>query len=343
MFASARTRDAFRLILWLAAGWWLGLALLTFGLGLRMTPPRGDNWAGCVGLAVALGVHLWRAQNRAALMFAAWSALAGGMGFALGDFWNMLGRGQWGPVGGVEALQRLDYWKWMEQFFGLAMGFGVACAAMRLTRLSPAAAINDEPNGAMRWMAPVFLLVVMQWKNLSKNVRNWSLSGSIREGIFGLGPRWWFLIVALMVSAVVIFAIVRHRRGTLALVPADALGRAQLLFLGLLWLAVAGAFMQAFPVLSTRGVLLVHVTFWLSAGLCSLLVIGLPAAGAPIPKEAVRSPGDSAWRLGWDHWAMWVAALLMVPLLAKLTVGSHATPLPGSHLRFSETNSIQKP
>ena len=52
--------------------------------------------------------------------------LAGGVSFAVADWVNVLGRGQWGPIGSYEPLQRLDYWKWMEQLFGLLMGVGVA-------------------------------------------------------------------------------------------------------------------------------------------------------------------------------------------------------------------------
>ncbi|MEY3283238.1 MAG: hypothetical protein RIR86_1251, partial [Acidobacteriota bacterium] len=36
-------REAGRLILTLAGGWWVGYGLLTLLLGLRMTPPRSDN------------------------------------------------------------------------------------------------------------------------------------------------------------------------------------------------------------------------------------------------------------------------------------------------------------
>jgi hypothetical protein len=340
--AGARSREAFGLIFWLATGWWLGLAVLTLGLGLRMTPPRGDNWAGCVGLAAALVSYLWRTRNRAALMFAAWSALAGGIGFALGDFWNMLGRAQWGPVGSYESLHRLDYWKWMEQFFGLAMGFGVACAAMRLTRLKLAPVANDEMGGPMRWVAPLFLLLVMQWENLFKNVRNWSKAGSIREGLLGLEPQGWFLLVALMLSALVVAVLIRHRRGGLAFVPAGSLGRAQLLFLVLVWVAVLAAFTQAFPILSARGPLLVHVTFWLTAGVCSFLAVCVPTScELPAADEGIL-PGDPIWHPGWKHWTMWAGVLALIPLLAKLSVGSHAAPLPGSHLRFSATNSMQQ-
>ena len=41
------------LILAMAAGWWAGFAILVLGLDLHMTPPRGDNWAGCLGMTLA--------------------------------------------------------------------------------------------------------------------------------------------------------------------------------------------------------------------------------------------------------------------------------------------------
>lgn len=341
--ASPRCRAAFRLTLWLSIGWWLGLAILTLGLGLRMTPPRGDNWAGCLGLAAALAVYLWRTQNRAALMFASWSALAGGIGFALGDFWNMLGRAQWGPIGTHDWLHRLDYWKWMEQFFGLAMGFGVACAAWRLTRLKLASVPNDEAAGPMRWLAPLFLFVVIPWENFSKNVRNWTKAGILREGLFGLEPQWWFLLVGLMLSGLVVAVLIRHCRSGVAFVPATPLGRAQLVFLVLLWLAALAAFTQAFPTLSARGPLLVHVTFWLIAAVCSFLAVCGPAPYEPPTTDTVVLPDHATWRLGWKHGAAWVGVLALVPLLAKLSVASHTAPLPGSHLRFGTTNSVQSP
>jgi hypothetical protein len=48
------------LILHLAAGWWAGFGLLVLGLGLRMTPPRGDNWAGCLGMTAGAIVYCMR-------------------------------------------------------------------------------------------------------------------------------------------------------------------------------------------------------------------------------------------------------------------------------------------
>ena len=330
-------RSACGLIAFLAGGWWAGYLLLTVLLGLHMTPPRSDNWAGCVGLFIALLAYLLRRNDRAAVLAAGYGFLLGGVGFVLGDFVNMLGRAQWGPVGRYEVLHGLDYWKWMEQLFGLLMGLGVGAVFFhRLGPRLPPASEDCRPR-RLRVLAPVFLLVVMLWSNVQKNIENWAKGNHLPPDLLGLGTRWWFLIVGVLLSAVVVAAIVPRRR--LALVPASDLGRGQLLFLLLLWISVLAAFTQALPGMASRGVFLVHVSFWLTAGLSSLIVVGMterPQGGV----GASRVGPDAPWRFGPRFWG----ALCLVPLLlyvtARLTVASHDGPLPGSQSRFSPAASI---
>jgi hypothetical protein len=328
-----RARPACRLILLLAGGWWLGCGLLTLLLGLRMTPPRGDNWAGCVGLCAALIVHLARAKNHVALMLMLYGLLAGGIGFAVADLVGILGRAQWGPVGCYLALHDLDYWKWMEQLFGFLMGLGVALGFVRVIRGRLAPAPEAPSPGILRAVPLLFLLVVMMWENLFKNVRNWNEHGNLREGLFGLSARDWFLVVGLLLTATVVLGISRYSRDVLPLAPASALGRAQLLFLLILWVTVAAAFTQAFPGMDRKGVLLVHTTFWLTAGLCSLIVLALPAAPTAPPQPIVL-PEDGSWLPGWKYWVLVALMPVLILVLAWLSVGAHAEPLAGSHLRF---------
>jgi hypothetical protein len=327
-------RSACVLIGVLAAGWWAGYLLLTGLLGLHMTPPRSDNWAGCVGLFVALLVYLRRRRDRAALMAAGYGVLIGGLGFVLGDFVNMLGRAQWGPVGRYEVLHGLDYWKWMEQLFGFIMGLGVGAVFLR--RLGPrlSAASEDLPGIRLRPLALVFLLVVMMWSNLSKNVGNWAKAQQIPADVLGIGSTWWCAALGVLLSAVAVVSVMQHRRNRLALAPATELGRAQVLFLLVLWVPVLGAFTQALPGMSGRGVLLVHVSFWMTAGLCALIVVSLTEAGKP-ELSASRAATDPSWRPGRGFWI----GLCLVPFLlygiARLTVASHGESLPGSQSRFS--------
>ena len=44
--AIRRIDEGTSLVLHLAIGWWIGFLLLVNVLGLRINPPRGDNWAG---------------------------------------------------------------------------------------------------------------------------------------------------------------------------------------------------------------------------------------------------------------------------------------------------------
>jgi hypothetical protein len=177
----------------------------------------------------------------------------------------------------------------------------------------------------------VFLLVVMMWENLFKNVRTWAQQGNIREGVFGVEPQTWFLAVGIGLAACVILAVFRLRRDALPLVPASALGRAQLLFLLLLWVPIIAAFMQAFPTMHTRGVLFIHSTFWLTGIACSLIVVALPGPPAA-PISLPVSPKARSWLPGWKHGVAWLAALTLVVLLAWLALASHEDPLWGSHL-----------
>jgi hypothetical protein len=328
-----RFRPACILIMVLAAGWWAGYLILTGLLRLHMTPPRSDNWSGCVGLFVALVLYLVRRQNRAALKVALWGFLAGGIGFAVGDFVNMLGRAQWGPIGNLDALQGLDYWKWMEQLFGLIMGAGVGLVFLRRIRLRLVPPLEEEGRGGLNTVGLVFLLVVMMWSNLHKNVRNWAKGDHIPDQFFGIRPEWWFLLVGLLLSAAVLVAIIRHRRRELPLAPSSPFGRGQLLFLLILWVAVAGAFVQAFPGMARKGVFFVHTTFWITGAICSLVVLGL-SDKPRIPTDLQLTSSDTSWRPGVRYWIGWLLVPILIILLAYLTVSSHEGPLPGSHLRF---------
>jgi hypothetical protein len=330
-----RSRPACFFIMLLAGGWWAGYIILTCLLGLHMTPPRSDNWSGCVGLFIAIVFYLVRQKNRAALNVTLYGFLAGGIGFAVGDFFNMLGRAQWGPIGRFESLQGLDYWKWMEQLFGLIMGLGVGLAFLRSLRPKLAPPEEDLSSRNLNTIGLIFLLIIMMWDNLHKNVINWAKDKHIPEHLFGIPAQWWFLIVGLILSAMILTAIVRRRRQDLPLAPSGDFGRGQLLFLVILWVAVAGAFTQALPGMAGKGVFFVHVTFWITGGICSLILLGLSGKSRPLP-EAQIIASDQFWKPGLRHWISWLLVPALIILLAYLTVSSHDEILSGSQLRFTK-------
>ena len=331
-------RSACSLIAVLAGGWWAGYLVLAALLGLHMTPPRSDNWAGCVGLFAALLTYLYHQQDRTARLLAGYGFWIGGIGFVLGNILNMLGRAQWGPIGRYEILHGLDYWKWMDQSFGLIMGLGIGAVFLR--GVGPCLTPPAEEGGTrrLRLLALVLLLIVMMWANLFKNVRNWTSQKQIPSDILGLNSSWWLLFIGLLLSAVVVVALVRHGRQRLALVPTAAFGRGQVLLLLMTWIPTLGAFTQALPGMSGRGVFLVHASFWISAGLVSLIAVVLP----PESDDRIAEPCAASalsWRLGRAFWI----ALFMTPIIlycaTRVTLAAHAAPLPGSALRFAEAFS----
>ncbi|QDT29926.1 hypothetical protein [Gimesia panareensis] len=347
-----------RLLLLLSVGWLLGFFLLTMVLGLRMTPPRGDNWAGCVGVFIALVYELRQQQNRAALRWCGYGFLFGGLGFLLGDFVNMLGRAQWSIIGTWPLLQGLDYWKWMEQLFGLIMGAGIGWGAQSFARqqtadqnsqaanaLQPETIALESPaedvaTRGMNLIGLIFLLIILPWKNLHKNVFRWQEAGWIPDEYAGLAGTLWFLIVGILLSLAIGFAICKAKRNQLALIPASSLGRAQWLFLLILWMSLAGDFCGTLPRLDSRGVFVVQISFWITGALCTLLVVRIQEANQLLPTGFWKST-DSRWsfhvltRLGAA-----IAVLLLCGAIGWLTIQTHDEPLPGSHLRF-ETSETQ--
>ena len=331
-----RHRQACFFIMLIGLGWLAGYIILTELLGLRMTPPRSDNWSGCVGIFVAIIFYLIYQQNKAALKVALCGFLAGGIGFAVGDFFNMLGRAQWGPIGSLTALQGLDYWKWMEQLFGLIMGIGVGWAFLKSLQPKLIPPEEDKSNGILNTLGLVFLLIVMMWNNLYKNVRNWAKGDHIPEDFFGIRIYWWFLLVGMLISAIILVAIIRHHRQRLPLAPSSAFGRGQLLFLIILWIAIIGAFVQAFPSMVHKGVFFVHTSFWLTAGICSLIVLSL-SDKPDYSLEPKLAASNYCWKPRLRHWISWLLIPVLILLLAYLTVSLDEEPLPGSHLRFEKT------
>ena len=108
---------------------WLRLLLEMFVIGYLaywfiiiemewlMTPPRDESWAICLGSASSLAWYLYRNGNINALRVGLYSALGGGLGFSLGNFFQTLG-----SVSGVSY----NWWNVMEFTLGLLGGIGMA-------------------------------------------------------------------------------------------------------------------------------------------------------------------------------------------------------------------------
>lgn len=329
-------KPAGELMTWLSAGWCLGFILLVMLFGLRMTPPRGDNWAGIFGVAIALALWMILHRNRAALYLFLVGLLAGGYGFALGDGLNMMGRAGWGFFGELATYHRLDTWKWMEQGFGLIMGLGIALGILRLLRARLRPPDEDARPGLIQLVGLLFLLIVMPWLNFFKNVRNLGSSKLIGAPLLGWPEEMWYLFIGFGLAIMLFIACVQYYRKELALAPSRSHGRAQLLLLLLMWTSVMAAFLQAYPHMNTPGTLWVHITFWITAIIVSIMTMLQPKPSPVIESVDTRAYSDTYWRPGLLFWVLVILIPFVIAGLTYGTIGMHAHPLPGSHLRFEK-------
>jgi hypothetical protein len=317
------------LILHLALGWWAGFLVLVNLLGLRMTPPRGDNWAGCVGMTIGLWVWLQRRGLHGVTFASLVTGFIGGFGFATGQLLKLIG---------LTTGWQTNWHSLLEQSYGFINGLGVAVAmALLAARTAP---VRDEP-AQRRWTqvyAVGFVLVGITFLNLRKNPADWIKAKAFPEMLYGLSVSAWFHLAYLALAVAVVWLLARHLRRTLPVLPATWLGRGQLLYLVFLWWMVIGNFDRAqvafAPVrLVTEGVI------YLNAVLCTLLLF---ATTAPAHRPG-GGPGQAPLA---NAFGAWTKRVVLIGLLftvcsvladwgiTQAVYGDQPASNAGKHIRF---------
>ncbi|MVM28660.1 hypothetical protein GO755_01355 [Spirosoma sp. HMF4905] len=196
-------RHGASLIVYMAAGWLLSfLAFPVLGSlffanygGLRMTPPRSDDWAGITGVFIGMIVWMRRYQLRPVAVASVISGTIGGLGFsgiqwikqllmAPGNPRILLGNGL-SPesvefkttVATWANWQQQNWHSFLEQSYGFVNGISIVMALGFLATRIPLH--NDRiPNQSIsgKWtlgVATVFVLLAIPYVNLVKNVDEW--------------------------------------------------------------------------------------------------------------------------------------------------------------------------
>ncbi len=264
---TARVRRRFdaatSLMLHMAAGWWIGFLLLVELLGWRMTPPRGDNWAGCAGMVVGLWVYLIRRGLHNVLIASLGCGFIGGFGFAAATMLKLIE---------IKAGWQTNLHSVLEQTYGFINGLGVAGVILLLRNRVPR--VEDSPP-VRRWTeayAVLFVLVGITYLNLRKNPETWVKAGTVPSELLGLSATTWFNFAYLAIAGLFGIALFVHQRRPLPLIPSGATGKAQLLYLVFLWWMVAGNFERA-VVGFTPQRLVTEGVIHFNAVICSLLVL----------------------------------------------------------------------
>ncbi|MBI2929505.1 MAG: hypothetical protein HYY24_27895 [Verrucomicrobia bacterium] len=320
------------LILHMAFGWWVGFAVLVLVLGWRLTPPRGDSWAGCVGMVGGLWIYCWRHRLTGLLFASLVTGLIGGFGFASADLikhvlitsgWNT----NWHSV--------------LEQTYGFINGLGVAVAMGLLAARAPR--VTDDPP-VRRWTesyAVAFVLVLLTYLNLSKNPGTWVKAKSVPEVMYGLSADAWFGLAYAALAAAVVGLLVLHARRPLALVPGSWLGKGQLLYVVFLWWMVVGNFERSVVGFVPQRMITEGVIFF-NAVVCTLLLLFW---GGTLRVEAPALVPNYA---RWLTKAVWIGALgflLSVAVDWEITRAIHGDRFDGygaRHIRFGPESTATK-
>jgi hypothetical protein len=321
-----RFDSASTLILCMSVGWWLGFLLLVNGLGWRMTPPRGDNWAGCVGMTMGLWVWLWR-QGLAGVLYASLVAgLIGGFGFAGGQELKLLG---------LATGWQTNWHSVLEQTYGFINGVGIAVAMGDLAAHVPP--VSQEPPASRRsWThvyAVAFVLLGITFLNLRKNPGDWVKAKAFPEWLYGWSASAWFHLGYLVLAVAFGAVLARHWRRPLAVLPATWLGRGQLLYLAFLWWMVIGNFERAVVAFAPARLITEGVIF-ANAALATVLLL-LPAGRTITLREEVRPDFRAALRSALVA-AVWSALACITACwgMTRALYGDQPAPGSGKHIRF---------
>ncbi len=283
-------RSGSSLLLHMALGWFIVFLLFPVALGVRVAPPRNDNWAGGLGVFLGILLYTWRHKLLPVAVASIVCGTIGGLGIAFTQCLKLMLVAPGNPNRLADLppevrdpiVEKWAHWQsanWhsivIEQGVGLLYGLGLAVAmAMLATRLKPVQPISTA-NKWTQVFSVAFLMTALLYLSMIKNVTEWTKE---RAGGFRMvaermkmpliesiefSARTWFQLAFLCLSLGIILLLMLHTRRKLAVVPSTWLGKGQLLYLMLLWAIIIFNFEKALggfaeSRLATEGVLFVN-------------------------------------------------------------------------------------
>jgi hypothetical protein len=330
-----RLDSASSLILHMAVGWWIAFLVLVNLLGWRMTPPRGDNWAGCLGMVLGMWVYFQR-NGLAGLTFASLiTGFIGGFGFATAQLFKLIE---------ISSGAQTNWHSVLEQTYGFINGIGLAVALFWIARYAPR--LTEEPP-VRKWTEPYaagFVLIVLTYINLVKNPEVWVKTKAMPAVLYGLSAEAWFNLAYLALAGAFVVLLLVHRRRPLPILSVSWLGRGQLLYLAFLWVMVIANFERALVAFAPQRLVTEGVIF-LNAALCTIGVFLSAPAGERKPA------GD---KFSWSHLLPRTVTIGLIAVglsvladwaIVRGIYGDRSAGHSGKHIRFgpNATATKQKP
>ena len=330
------------LILYMGVGWFVGFLLLVNVFKLRMTPPRGDNWSGCVGMVAGLLVFCWQ-YDLSGLAFATiLTGITGGVAFSFGQLLKMLG---------IRTGRSTNWHSVMEQTQGFLFGIGIAIAFGFLINRTPI--LNMEPVFP-RWVEifSVFCVVIaLTYLNYRKAAQTWvDIVDSITDKMFRIpvvgwfrhtrGWIGWFELFYIGIGIALVAILAFHLKNPIPFIPESWIGKGQLLYLIFLWWIVIFNFERALINFSA-GRMITEGTIAFNAILCTVLVTIGPHL---ISKQTGSEFSFSDWLMYLPIWGIgiMVGTSLLFWGIKHAIYGKEHAPGAAVHIRFGEESNAPK-
>ena len=294
-------RNGASLFVYLAGGWLLSFILFPTLLGLRLTPPRSDDWAGILG--VFIGAMVWcHRNNLRPVALGGWvCGLMGGLAFSGTACLKLIMAYPGNPqiMNDPAIVEAWSYWQgsnwhsFLEQVYGFSNGIALAIALAVVAKV--AAPAGNLPRDR-RWteifavMVTLFLVTFLNiYKNVEKYTGDYVGPGGKPLVDSPLSAPWfsgivfpadvWFGVIYLLLAAVAVAVMARHVRRPVGILSMPALGKGQLLFLALLWVMVIANVERALPGFTGQR-LLTEWVIAVNACIVTLMICLLPREGA---------------------------------------------------------------
>lgn len=329
-------------VLYMGICWFGAFLLLVNVFRLRMTPPRGDNWAGCVGLVIGVLGYCWRYELGGVIFATLMTGFAGGVAFSLGQLLKLIC---------IRTGLQTNWHSVMEQTQGFLFGLGFAVAfGFILTR----APLLEVSTSFPRWIeifAVFCVLIALTYVNYRKAAGTWvDLVESLPERFFGVpvvgwfrrsrGWIGWFELFYIGIGIACVWLLSTHFREPLAFIPTSWLGKGQLLYLVLLWWMVIFNFERALVNFSPHR-MVTEGTIILNAIICTVLVALGPQM---ITKQTGGLFSFNNWVLQTSIWGIvvLVSTTVIFGCMKHVLYGKTHAPGAGLHIRFGADANAPK-
>jgi hypothetical protein len=355
------------LFLHMGLGWLIAFVIMPVLLsnafkdygGFRMTPPRGDDWAGITGVWIGAITYLLRRGLKAVAYASMVSAFIGGLGFATAQWLKLMAIAPGNPLlvnpqllapgptatagAAWKHWQSANWHSFLEQCYGFINGIAIAVAiGLLITRVPKLNGVGE--GGRLRgWtsvFAVAFVLLLVPYVNLVKNVQVWVegklVPATMKAPLFErieLPAATWFNLTCALLAVAVLWLLIESSRRPIDIVPRTWLGRGQLLYLVFLWVIVIGNFERALPGFREQRLLTEWVVI-INAVIATVLVLTLPRAGESVEIQPVDRYGPIARFSALLGLVASAVVLLAEFGTVRLVYGDHFSGHAGRHTRF---------